>query len=474
MPGDTSLNPISRFITLILLFFFLIPRICFSNSSSNNVAEPLVDSVAQITADSQPTAVDTLFTLTDKTESVTEKKEESSGESYFFSYPLLRSEKMDQLIIKLENYGNENIPRNFRASYLKLVNLCFTYPVVFFLVLFILFFIVNILIVFSVLNYTIRKKRYNARYQEVYRKMYEEALMLYLFGVLDWDETYRKLRKVSRKKNRQILTSILLNFHENLKGEVDKFIPEIYLKLNLQKDSFKAARSFFSHKKVQGIRELTFLNPQGAIDMVSGLINVSDQNVRAEAQIAYIRLHPSKPFRFLKNITKAFAPWTQLSAFYLIRLHQMPVPSFAKYLYSKHPTVRNFSLKMINYFQQLENVDEVYKMLDSKMEITRFLAYRAINDLRLDEARVLLKNKFRDETKKNKVEIVKAFKNIGTADDFDFLELILRIDSVSLRLEACRSLYFMSTDGKNRLLALNEKGGNDLEGFIAHITDPRN
>jgi hypothetical protein len=208
--------------------------------------------------------------------------------------------------------------------------------------------------------------------------------------------------------------------------------------------------------------------------IISGLINNSNDHVRSEAQTAYIRLNPDKPFRFFKILTKAFSPWTQLSAFYLLRLHQLPVPSFADYLYSKHHTVRNFSLKMIIYFQQLENISEVYKMLESKMELTRFLSYRAINDLRLYDSRLLLKNKFRDETNKNKIEIVRAFKNIGTSEDFDFLEIIIKSESVSLKLEACRSMYFLSTEGKERLLKLNLESNVNLDEFIAHITDPRN
>lgn len=398
------------------------------------------------------------------------------GESLddYFLQPFVKSRKMMALKnILLEN-GVKYVPQKLRNIYANIINLCFQFPVVLFLTAFILFFILNILIVFLVLNYTLKRKSYRERYISVYGKMYEEVLLMYMFGGIDWDKTLVKLKKIQHRQNRRILISILLNFHENLKGEVDKFVPEIYVKLGLQNDSLRLANSMFKYRKVQGIRELTFLYSEGAMGIVSGLINNPNDHVRSEAQTAYIRLNPEKPFRFFKILTKAFSPWTQLSAFYLLRLHQLPVPSFADYLYSKHHTVRNFSLKMIIYFQQLENISEVYKMLESKMELTRYLSYRAINDLRLYDSRLLLKNRFRDETNKNKIEIVRAFKNIGTSDDFEFLEIIIKSEAVSLKLEACRSMYFMSDEGKERLLKLNQESNEKLDEFIAHITDPRN
>lgn len=195
--------------------------------------------------------------------------------------------------------------------------------------------------------------------------------------------------------------------------------------------------------------------------------------VRAEAQIAYIRLNESHPFQFLRSLTKPLTRWTQLSAFYMLRLYQLPVPSFADYLYSKHPTVRNFCLQMITYFQQLENVSEIFSMMNSEEERTRFLSYKAINDLRIYEGRIPIRKNFRNETYKNKLEILKALRNIGTEDDFQFLEIIIKSDSVSLKTEACRSMYFMNSEGRERLINLSEFHP-EIEQFIAHITDPRN
>ena len=386
----------------------------------------------------------------------------------------LSDAKAEKLKKELIIYGENHVPQNFRNFYFALIDLFFQYPVIFVFVIFIFIFIINIISVILILNYTVRRKNHKARYAEVYERMYEEVLFSYIFGEIEWDKVLVRLQKIDKHRNRRILTSVLLNFHENLKGEVEKFIPEIFYNLGLYKDSLKLANSFNSYKKAQGIRELTYLYPKGAKEIVEKYVNYSDDMVRAEAQMAYIRLNQKNPFEFLSNLTKPITRWTQLSAFYMIRLYQLPVPSFSNYLYSNHPTIKNFSLQMITYFQQLENIPEILDMLNSKVERTRYLSYKAVNDLRLYEGRVSIRKRYRKETYKNKLEIIKALKNIGTEEDFQFLEIIIKSESVSLKLEACRSMYFMNQEGRERLVKMSKEPNSDIEQFIAHITDNRN
>jgi hypothetical protein len=129
---------------------------------------------------------------------------------------------------------------------------------------------------------------------------------------------------------------------------------------------------------------------------------------------------------------------------------------------------------MIIYFQQLEGVTEIFRFLDSKNELTRFLTFRAINDLRLFEGKELIKNCYPEETGKNRLEIIKAFKNIGTSDDFDFLESIIKSGSITEKTEACRALYFMNKAGRDQLNLLIMNSDQHIEQYLAHVTDPRN
>ncbi|MBL7971413.1 MAG: hypothetical protein JNL03_07830, partial [Prolixibacteraceae bacterium] len=335
-------------------------------------------------------------------------------------------------------------------------------------------FMANGLIVLLILYLTNKQKTQRERYINIYRNLYEEILRSYLFGEIEWEKALPKFKKLKNPLNRKILTSVLLTFKENLRGEMDTQIPEIFVKLGLNTDSLQLAESSFYSKKVQGIRELTNLYPEGAMAIIPTYINHPHDLVRTESQVSYIRLNPERPFEFLKTLTSPFPRWTQLSAFYLLRLHQLPVPAFVDYLDSKQPTVRNFCLRMIIFFQQLENASEIFKMLESPLEMTRFLAIKAVNDLRLFDGKKLIKDMYAAETNKNKIEIIKALEKIGNEEDFDFLESIIRTGSVTLKTEACRSLYFMNKEGQERLTLLSRDTDLQIEQYLAHITDPRN
>ncbi len=375
---------------------------------------------------------------------------------------------------KLLKYGDNHFSSKRRTNYMRLVNQIFSYPIVIVFSILILIFIIHVILLLFFLSYSNRLKNYNERYNKVYGSLYESIVLSYVFSDIDWETFYKKLKYIKLAKNRKILISILLNLHDNLKGGVDALIPEIYEKLNLKKDSIKTANSFLYYKKVKGLHELTFLCPEEALKIIPKLLKHSNESIRAEAQKAFILLHPENPFDFLRTLQKPFSRWTQLSAFHLLRLPQLQIPSFSRYLLSSHNGVRIFCLQMINYFQQLENVTLIFNLVDSNKELTRFLSYRAINNLRLYDGRVLIKKQYRDETEKNKLEIIKALRKIGTDEDIDFLEIIFKSESTALQIEACRSMYYMSSESNKRLLNVSRSVIPNLELFIAHVTDKRN
>ncbi len=371
-------------------------------------------------------------------------------------------------------FGKNNLPLFLQKFYFQLIEKTYTYPIIILFIVFIFLLGLNISTVLLIMYFTNSAKSYRERYTSIYRNSYEEVLRSYLFGEIDWERTLQKLKRLSNPLNRKILTSVLLNFKENLRGEMDTYIPEIFFRLGLQKDALKLTNSVFYFRRIEGMKALTNLDPESAKEIIPNYLNDSNFLVRTESQVSYVRLYHENPFGFLNSLTSPFPRWTQLSAFYIFRLHQVPVPAFVDYIHSSNSDVRNFCLRMITFFQQLENASEVFVMLESTVENTRFLAIRAINDLRLYDGKKLLKDIYLAETEKNKIEIVKALKNIGADDDFEFLESIIQSDSVSLTIEACRSLYYVNTRGQERLRLLNQNSNLKFDQFLNHVTDPRN
>jgi len=375
---------------------------------------------------------------------------------------------------RLIDFGKNNLPLFLQKNYLRLVEKTYTYPIIIIFIILIVGLFFNLTTVLLVMYFTNKRKNYKERYISIYRNSYEEVLRAYLFGEIEWVLALQKLKKLKKPLNRKILTDVLLIFKENLRGEMDSQIPQIFIKLGLEEDSLKLTKSAFYFRRIEGLKALTNLDPENAKKIIPNYLNDSHTTVRTEAQISFVRLYPENPFEFLKTLTKPFSRWTQLSSFYIFRLHQVPVPAFVDYLDSEIPTIRNFSLRMIIFFQQLENASAIYKLLDSPLEMTRFLSIRAVNDLRLYEGKSIIKKMYQSETGNNKLEIIKAIKNISNDEDFDFLESIIRSDSVSLKTEACRSLYYVNNEGRERLNVLNQNSDLKIDQFLAHVTDQRN
>ena len=371
-------------------------------------------------------------------------------------------------------FGDNYLPSYLNQPYKILLERTYTYPIVFFFIIFILLMLLNVSFVLLIMYLSSERKNHKERYIMIYRNSYEDVFRSYLFGEIDWDRAFIKLKKKKKRLNRKILTDVLLVFKENLRGEMDAQLSQIFKNLGLHEDSMRMLKSVFYHRKIEGMKALTNLDPESAKELIPNYLNNSHFQVRTEAQVSYVRLHPEQPFEFLKDLTSPFPRWTQLLAFHIFRLHQVPVPAFIDYIESGVPTVRNFSLRMIIFFQQLENASAIYKLLDSPYEMTRFLAIRAINDLRLFEGKQKIKEMYPSETGNNKIEIIKALKNIGDNDDFDFLESIIQTGTVSLKVEACRSLYYVNPIGKYRLKALSQNSELNIDEYLAHVTDPRN
>ncbi|MCO4294622.1 hypothetical protein NF867_17305 [Solitalea sp. MAHUQ-68] len=391
-----------------------------------------------------------------------------------FAVWVLGSENISSIKKQLLAFGN-NFPPSFQPSYFQFVKKVYTYPIIILLLLLIGFLIANILTVLLIIYFGNNIKNHKERYHRIFLNSYEENLQSYLFGDIEWDLVRLKLKRTNKKVNRKILTHVLLSFKENLKGEMDEQITHIYLKLGLEKDSLKLTKSKLYYRRIEGLKALTNLDPKSAKEIVPNFLNDSNYLVRTEAQIAYVMHYPESPFEFLKTLKNPFTPWTQLSSFHFFRLHQVPVPVFETYIESEIPTIRNFSLRMIIFFQQFESAPAIFKMLDNEVELTRALAIRAINNLRLYDGASIIKDMYPSETLNNKLEIIKALKNIGDEADFNFLESIIRSESISLKTEACRSLHFISNIGTERLNLLGQ-GNKDLNigHFVAHVTDHRN
>src|SRR5664280_2906678 len=189
---------------------------------------------------------------------------------------------------------------------------------------------------------------------------YQNLIINYLFGSATPEEF---LLIASDSYRRHVLIDQIIDVSINLKGKEIEKLFGLYKLLGLDKDSIKKAHSRQWHKKIKGIRELAFMNIKDANTVIYKALNSSNEILRMEAQIALVRLSDDNPFEFLSHLTTRFSLWEQITLHELIIQHNIPLPSFQKWLTSPNPTVVTFALRMIREFEQRESEENVRKIL---------------------------------------------------------------------------------------------------------------
>ncbi len=410
----------------------------------------------------------------------------SPGEEEYYFIDIKEKRISDNFLTRhlIAKYGEKNLRKvlidkgknvfsePFVSYYILAIEKAFRFPFIFFFVAIIFVMISNVFIVILILFVTNLTMNIRSKNKKKQRAIFEHILTDLLVEAIDQKEAILQLSKFKRKKD--LLIEVLIEFQKNFRGDSDRQIIEIYQAMNLGKSSYDKTFAISFFEQVKGLRELTNMLPNQATEMIAARLNDTNDFVRSEAQICYPQVNKDFPFDFLSILDKPFSKWAQLNIYYYIKIHELPVPSFDKWITSSQPHVVSFCIQMISLFQQHENSAAIISLLQNPYEIIRFDAIRTCGELHIIDSKQLLKEIYKTETQKNKLEITRSFLQIGEESDIPFLEEIVRNEELSLRMEACRTIYNLSENSRNYLESLNQSMNFVLTSIIAHIKDPRN
>jgi len=365
-------------------------------------------------------------------------------------------------------------PKPLDALYLVIIEKAFRFPIIFFFLSIILLLALNLLLIIAILFITNKIMNYRERKEIKLRALYEKILTDILLQVIDTQKAIQILSGTRMKRNYNLLIDVMMDFQKSFRGDADRQIIELYQELDLGRLSFNKTFAISFYQQVKGIRELTNMHPVHAKEMITTRLNDPKDIVRTEAQICYPHVNKDYPFDFLSFLEKPFSNWAQLNIYYYIKIHELPVPSFDKWLTSGNTNVTNFCLLMIDFFQQQEHAAKVIQLLNHPSELTRRLAIHTCGNLQLMESKPTLKKIFQSETVNNQLNIIKAFSVLGEDPDLPFLEETVRAANTAVRLAGCHALYYLSEAGRAHLEMVNHTMNFVLTPFIDHVKDPRN
>lgn len=366
------------------------------------------------------------------------------------------------------------LPDSWKEQARSVIDIIFDVPLLVLLLLLGFVFIFNVFLVSLILILVSFYKQARESYQVRLNAQLEDTFTRFLFYDLPEEEAIAELSKVNTDLGKTLLIDIFVNYQRNLSGEYRDRILALYEKLELYKISEKRTRSIHTYKRVKGIRELANMYPAKAKEFILKFVQDKNDRVRTEAQIAYAYLDSEASFDFLDNLDQPLSTWAQLNILNHVKLHERQVPSFSRWIDSPNEDVEIFSIRMMDYFQQSENAEQIIHKLDHASETVRNYAYKAIRHLNLLEAKAIVQGKYAEETYENKIEILRATAELGDESDLEFLKPMLKEDGIQLKILACKAIYSIGPAGKEFLAEYSETDDVELQNYIEHIKDQRN
>ncbi len=339
------------------------------------------------------------------------------------------------------------------------------------LIITILFSIASMITLLVIILLNRRRLEKEEKLHHYLMEKYQSLIVDYLYGSATPDE-FRSI--ASNNYNRQVLIDQMIDVSVNLKGEESKKLIGLYKHLGLDKDSLSRARDFRWHKKIKGFRELAFMNIKDANDSIFKALNSSNEILRMEAQIALVRLSDNDHFEFLSHLERPFSLWEQITLHDLIIQHDIPVPSFKKWLTSSNDSVVIFSLRMIREFKQFDAEEGIKRCLLHNSPDVRLLAVQVAGDLGLSSTLEIMKRMYKTQDYKTCLEIVKSMGKMPDPSMLGFLKLVLdKEDDVQLQIEATKSIEKMGEEGVKALVKIMKSEYKNYNIIVRHVLDRR-
>ena len=329
----------------------------------------------------------------------------------------------------------------------------------------------SMLILLLIILFNRRRMEKIEKLRQYLMEKYQGLIIDYLFGNTT-PEDFRPI--ASDTYRRQMLIDQMIDVSINLKGEESSKLLGLYKHLGLDRDSIKRAYDRRWHKKIKGFRELAFMNIKDANGAIYKALNSSNEILRMEAQIALVRLGDDNPFEFLSHLTSPFSLWEQITLHELIIQHNIPLPSFKKWLTSPNPTVVMFALRMIREFKQNDAEEDIQETLMHPDPLVRQLAVQVAGDLNMRSTLETMKHMYKNQDYNICLEIIRSMGKMPDLSMMGFLKLVLdKEDDVQLQIEAIKAIENNGEEGVKALVKIMKSEYKNYNIIVRHVLDRR-
>lgn len=274
---------------------------------------------------------------------------------------------------------------------------------------------------------------------------------------------------------RQALINRLIHYRNNVRGSMGEQLRNLYIQLELDKDSLKKMKSRKWDQKVQALAELSNMNMSIADVTILPMTNSRNRELRAAARHAYIKLSKNEPFKFFDVVTEPLLLWDQVELFKIISTtERIAIPNFAQWItYSTNKSIVSFCLKLVVHYNQISAVPAVVKLLDTKDHYLRANAINCLGKLKIEDVEEKLVHMFSSQPLNCRLEILKALGRINSGRYVDFLrQEFLHSTDFEIRKHAAKSLIKNQWAAKGLINELVETATSENKLILKHCMNP--
>lgn len=274
---------------------------------------------------------------------------------------------------------------------------------------------------------------------------------------------------------REALIARLIEYRNNVRGSMGEQLRNLYIQLELDKDSLRKMKSSKWDKKVKALAELSNMNMSIADVTILPLTNSRNRELRAAARHAYIKLSKNEPFKFFDVVTEPLLMWDQVELFKIISTTEhIAIPNFAQWItYSSNKSIVSFCLKLVVHYNQISAVPAVVRLLDTKDHYLRADAINCIGKLKIEDVEEKLLHMYNSQPLNCRLEILKAIGRINSGRNVDFLrQEFLHATDFDVRKHAAKSLIKNQWAAKGLIQELIDTATAENKLILKHSMNP--
>jgi hypothetical protein len=267
-----------------------------------------------------------------------------------------------------------------------------------------------------------------------------------------------ELNKVKdlKAKNRwvtQVLIDQIIYLKRNFTDKTSSMLARLYQQLDLKSSSLNKLKSRSWQVRARGIMELREMAPLMKTADIVPYTHSRNDDLRVEAQAAYIRLNTADPFSVLFDTQEILVEWHQMILFDVItRNAQITIPSFKKWLNSSNCSIVIFCIKLIVHYTQLDAIPDLIDLLDHYDKEVQNRAINALGKLEAVEAGRVMVDRYPLFSKSCKIEVLIALARIGSKEQLSFLKNeFLEVNDFYLRKYAMCAIISLTKNDKREI-----------------------